>query len=174
MLHSQDQLHSGPYSPVSLAASDITALLPCDERDFAIGREPPSRAAVEGTPPAVENPALIFDPNRSLFASLIQAHHFWGIVSRRAVKLSRSSRPWEANSEFACVLGKLHGWENALPQDHLWSTHTLKKYKADGQDLVRLLPSLNGNYLPTWQAYLGVTMVPRLCNIVLRRPYLME
>ncbi|KAM6533143.1 hypothetical protein FALCPG4_006159 [Fusarium falciforme] len=158
MLHSQDQLHSGPYSPVSLAASDITALLPCDEHDFAIGREPPSRAAVEGTPPAIENPALIFDPNRSLFASLIQAHHFWGIVSRRAVKFARSSRPWEANSEFACVVKKLHEWENALPQDHLWSAHTLKKYKANGQDL----------------AYLGVTMVPRLCNIVLRRPYLMD
>ncbi|KAL2692122.1 hypothetical protein Neosp_002528 [[Neocosmospora] mangrovei] len=135
MLHSQDQLHSGPYSPVSLAASDITALLPCDEHDFAIGREPPSRAAVEGTPPAIENPALIFDPNRSLFASLIQAHHFWGIVSRRAVKFARSSRPWDANSEFACVVKKLHDWENALPQGHLWSPHTLKKYKADGQDL---------------------------------------
>ncbi|KAM0426263.1 hypothetical protein ACHAPT_008616 [Fusarium lateritium] len=158
MLHSQDQLHSGPYSPVSLAASDITALLPCDEHDFATGREPPSRAAVEGTPPAIENPALIFDPNRSLFASLIQAHHFWGIVSRRAVKFARSSRPWEANSEFACVVKKLHDWENALPQEHLWNGLTLKRYKADGQDL----------------AYLGVTMVPRLCNIVLRRPYLMD
>ncbi|KAF4987497.1 hypothetical protein FDECE_15419 [Fusarium decemcellulare] len=158
MLHSQDQLHSGPYSPVSLAASDITALLPCDEHDFASGTEPPSRAAVEGTPPAVENPALIRDPNRSLFASLIQAHHFWGIVSRRAVKFARSSCPWDSNSEFARLAKNLHEWENGLPQDHLWGNFTLKEYKEEGQDL----------------AYLGVTMIPRLCNIVLRRPYLVD
>ncbi|KAM5348792.1 hypothetical protein ACJ41O_008615 [Fusarium nematophilum] len=158
MLHSQDQLHSGPYSPVSLAASDITALLPCDEQDFAMGREPPSRAAVEGTPPAIDNPALISDPNRSLFASLIQAHHFWGIVSRRAVNFARSSRPWDINSDFALTVKRLREWENGLPQGHVWSNVALEGYKADGQDL----------------AYLGVTMIPRLCNIVLRRPYLMD
>lgn len=158
MLHSQDQLHSSPYSPVSLAASDITALLPCDERDFAAGRQPRSRAALEGTPPADENPALVFDPNRSLFASMVQAHHFWGIVSRRAVNFARSASPWDPNSEAAIMMKRLRDWEQGLPQEHQWSQYYFKEYKADGQDL----------------AYLGVTMIPRLCNIVSRRPYLAD
>lgn len=142
MLHSQDQLHSGPYSPVSLAAADITALLPCDEADFAAGREPPSRAAVEDTPPAIENPMLITDPGRSLFASLIQAHHFWGIVGRRAVGFAKSQRPWDPTSKFALMVKKLGDWEQGLPSEHLWSDFTLKRYKSEGQDLVSLLQSL--------------------------------
>ncbi|KPM34051.1 hypothetical protein AK830_g12522 [Neonectria ditissima] len=158
MLHSQDQLHSSPYSPVSLAASDITALLPCNEQDFAAGRQPRSRAALDGTPPAIENPALVFDPGRSLFASLIQAHHFWGVVSRRAVNFARSASPWDPMSEFALLTNKLREWEHRLPQDHQWSHYILNDYKADSQDL----------------AYLGVTMIPRLCNIVSRRPYLLD
>lgn len=136
MLHSQDSLHSGPMSPVSLAAADITALLPCNEEDFACGREPKSRAALEGTPPALENPSLIRDPNRSLFATLMQIHHFWGTVSRRAVSYSRSSRPWEATSEFSTMARRLHDWERSLPHEHVWSHFLLKGYKAEGQDLV--------------------------------------
>ncbi|KAM0562750.1 hypothetical protein ACHAPJ_001590 [Fusarium lateritium] len=158
MLHSQDQLHSGPHSPTSLAASDITALLPCDEDDFASGREPPSRAALAGTPPAMDNPGLVHDPNRSLFASLMQAHHFWGIVSRRAVRFARSSHPGDPNCEFARVSKDLEEWERNLPRNHRWSSLNLREYKANAQDL----------------AYLGVTMIPRLCNIVLRRPYLID
>ncbi|PHH80997.1 hypothetical protein CDD83_3655 [Cordyceps sp. RAO-2017] len=158
MLHSQDSLHSGPLSPVSLAAADITALLPCNEEDFAHGREPRSRAALEGTPPAVDNPSLIRDPNRSLFATLMQIHNFWGIVGRRAVSYSKSSRPWDPSSEFSQMAGKLNRWEQDLPHEHMWSNFLLKGYKAEGQDL----------------AYLCVTMMTRLCNIVLRRPYLID
>ncbi|OAQ85025.1 chitinase 1 precursor [Purpureocillium lilacinum] len=158
MLHSQDSLHSGPLSPVSLAAADITALLPCNEDDFAHGREPRSRAALEGTPPAVENPSLIRDPNRSLFATLMQIHHFWGIVGRRAMSYSKSSRPWEPTSEFSMMVRRLKDWEQSLPHEHMWSNFLLKGYKAEGQDL----------------AYLCVTMMTRLCNIVLRRPYLID
>ncbi|ODA83206.2 hypothetical protein RJ55_01717 [Drechmeria coniospora] len=158
MLHSQDSLHSGPLSPVSLAAADLTTLLPCNEDDFAHGREPRSRAALDGTPPAVDNPSLMRDPNRSLFATLMQIHHFWGIVGRRAVSYSRSARPWEPTSEFSKMAASLEDWERHLPHEHLWSHFLLKRYKADGQDL----------------AYLCVTMMTRLCNIVLRRPYLMD
>lgn len=199
-LPGQDNLHSGPLSPVSLAASDITALLPGDEEDFARGREPKSRAALEDTPPAIENPALISDPGRSLFASLIQTHHYWGHIARRAVTLTtsagnlhasssaatanasnsktkgkggntsgsvnpgaasaaaRASRPWEHNSEYFRIKMKLAEWEQKLPHEHLWSSFLLKGYKTEGQDL----------------AYLGVTMVTRLCNIVLRRAYLKQ
>ncbi|KAL2280342.1 hypothetical protein FJTKL_12591 [Diaporthe vaccinii] len=158
MLHSQDNLHSGPESPVSLAAGDITALLPCSEEDFAKGQEPPSRAALEDTPPAIDNPKLISDPRRSLFATLIQTHYFWGRVSRRAVKYDRSSRPWEDTSEYAELVAKLHEWESNLPHEHMWSPVLLKGYKAGGQDL----------------AYLSITNSTRLCNIVLRKAYLSE
>lgn len=136
MLHSQDSLHSGPLSPVSLGASDITALLPCDEEDFAHGREPKSRAALEGTQPAVDNPELINDPNRSLFASLMQVHHLWGIVGRRAVTYGRSPRPWEPTSQFSQMVKRLRDWENSLPHEHMFSLFLLKGYKAEGQDLV--------------------------------------
>lgn len=157
-LHSQDNLHSGPESPVSLAASDITALLPCSEDDFAKGQEPQSRAALEDTPPAIADPRLISDPRRSLFATLIQTHYFWGRVIRRAVKYDRSSRPWEDTSEYAELVAKLHEWESNLPHEHLWSPVLLKGYKAGAQDL----------------GYLSITNSTRLCNIVLRKAYLSE
>ncbi|KAL8338559.1 hypothetical protein RB598_007076 [Gaeumannomyces tritici] len=158
MLHSQDNLHAGPSSPVSLATSDITALLPSNEEDFDKGCEPKSRAALADTPPALENPSLIADTGRSLFASLIQTHYFWGKISRRAVapQDTKSSRPWESQSEYAQMVEKLNAWERSLPDEHRWSSYLLKGYKVDGLEL----------------AYLAVTMVARLCNIVLRKSYL--
>jgi len=156
MLHSQDNLHSGPSSPVSLSASDITVLLPGDEDSFAAGREPETRAALAGTPPAVENPKLVLDPKRSLFATLIQSHDLWGQISRRAVQRDKSERPWESDSEFAKMERKLNEWERSLPHEHLWGPMTFHGYKRSGQDL----------------AYLAVTNVTRLCNIIIRKAYL--
>ncbi|CCF33732.1 hypothetical protein CH063_05865 [Colletotrichum higginsianum] len=156
MLHSQDNLHCGALSPVSLAANDITALLPSNEEDFAYGREPLSRAALEDTPPARENPSLIHQPSRSLFASLMQAHYYWGKVARRAMATMKSAKPWDPTSEYAIMAKQLWNWEQQLPQDHRWSMVLLKGHKSVGEDL----------------AYLGVTMITKLCNIVLRRAYL--
>lgn len=136
MLHSQDNIHSGPASPVSLVASDITALLPCNEEDFANGMEPQSRAALEDTPPAVENPRLITDQGRSLFATLIQSHYLWGTISRRAMSRDKSTRPWELNSEYGKMEIKLREWEGGLPHGCQWSNVLLKGYKAGGEDLV--------------------------------------
>ncbi|KAM7220089.1 hypothetical protein V8F06_004603 [Rhypophila decipiens] len=158
MLHSQDNLHSGPRSPVSLSASDITTLLPSNEDDFANAREPKSRAALEDTPPALNNPILVADAGRSLFATLIQVHYYWGAISRRAITYDRSMRPWEPTSEFAKMAKRLADWEAGLENDHRWSLFLLKGYKQEGQDL----------------AYLGVTMTTRLCNIVIRKAYLHE
>ncbi|KAG7291600.1 hypothetical protein NEMBOFW57_001619 [Staphylotrichum longicolle] len=158
MLHSQDNLHSGPRAPVLLSASDITALLPSNEEDFANAREPKSRAALEDTPPAVENPALVADEGRSLFATLIQAHHFWGAIYRRAINNNKSPRPWEPDSEYAKMERRLAEWEAGLPNDYRWSNLLLKGHKHEGQDL----------------AYLGVTMITRLCNIVIRKAHLHE
>ncbi|KAF3347185.1 hypothetical protein VdG2_04927 [Verticillium dahliae VDG2] len=156
MLHSQDNLHCGAKSPISLAASDITCLLPSDENDFANGNEPNSRAALEDTPPARENPSLIHQPTRSLFASLIQAHYYWGKVARRAMVSTKSSSPWDPTSEYSKMAASLASWEQQLPPDHKWSMVLLKGHKSVGEDL----------------AYMSVTMVTKLCNVVLRRPYL--
>ncbi|TLD33648.1 hypothetical protein PspLS_01382 [Pyricularia sp. CBS 133598] len=156
MLHSQDNLHSGPSSPVSMATSDITALLPCNEEDFANGCVPKARAALADTPPAKANPTLTTHKSRSLFASLIQAHYFWGKISRRAVSQDNESSPWHEDSDYAERVRELNAWEESLPDDHQFSCMLLKGYKVDGLDL----------------AYLAVTMVVRLCNIVLRKPYM--
>jgi hypothetical protein len=123
---------------VSLAASDITAFLPCDEADFAAGRQPRSRAALADTPPAIANPSLVCDPNRSLFASLMQIHHFWGIVGRRVASYGCSSCPWDPGSEYSRITVKLQEWESSLPKEHTWSPAILQRHKAERQDLVRL------------------------------------
>lgn len=158
MLHSQDSLHSGPYSPVTLGAPDITTLLPCDEDDFAAGCQPKSRAALPDSPPANERPDLVRDPGRSLFGSLMQIHHYWGMVSRRAATFGHEVCPWTPQSEFCKMRRKLKDWEHGLPTEHRYAKPQLHYFKYRGLDL----------------AYLSVTMMPRLCNIVLRRPYLQD
>ncbi|KAF5973462.1 general repressor of transcription [Fusarium bulbicola] len=132
-------LQSSPSSPVSLVASDITTLLPCDEDDFANGREPPSRASFEGTRPAIKNPDLV-NENRSLFESLIQAYGFWGIVKRHEVNHLSNSYPWDPESEFAKVLKKLDHWEMSLPPAHKWSEARLREHKTKAQDLTHRQP----------------------------------
>lgn len=159
MLHSQDNLHSGPRSPVLLSASDITALLPSNEEDFAAAREPKSRAALENTPPAMENPALIADEGRSMFAVLIQAHHYWGAIYRRAIGKNKSIRPWEPDSEYAQMERRLEEWEAGLPNEYRWSTHLLKTYKQEGLDLVCCAPTPFACALAVAHAYSRVIWV---------------
>jgi hypothetical protein len=158
MLHSQDNLHSGPRSPKLMDTADITALLPCDEFEFANASEPIARAALENTQPALANPDLIAVKGRSLFATLIQGHYHWGRISRRAINHEKSEAPWEHGSDYTKLQRALSEWEAGLAHDHRWSNVLLQGYKQEGVDL----------------AYLGVTMVPRLCNIVLRKAYIHE
>lgn len=164
MLHSQDNLHSGPASPVSLTAADVTTLLPCNEEDFANGVEPKSRAALEDTPPAMENPSLITDPGRSLFAVLIQSHYLWGAVSRRVVSRDKSSRPWDRESEYAKMATRLTDWEKSLPHNSRWSNVRLKGYKAEGEELVCSLQSLfliNWVFVGSWLTVMDIGVLWR-------------
>ncbi|ETS84928.1 hypothetical protein PFICI_02953 [Pestalotiopsis fici W106-1] len=158
VLHSQDNLHSGPYKPFSLASSDITALLPCDEEEFKAAVVPQSRAALEGTPPAMQNPQLTTLRPRSLFATLIQTHHLWGIIARRAVSNEKSSRPGNDNSEYQRMASSLRRFEDNLFGDHRFGIKSLKGHRQDNEDL----------------AFLGCTTGLRLCNIVLRKTYMDE
>ncbi|KAI1311207.1 hypothetical protein F5Y03DRAFT_323879 [Xylaria venustula] len=158
MLHSQDNLHSGPYKPVSLGPSDITALLPCDEADFEAGRIPEKRAALDGTPPAIADPSLLSLRPRPLLASLMQVHNFWGIIARRILYNEKDWRPQDDDSEFAKLNRRLRDWERDLPPEHAFGRILLGGYRHYEEDL----------------AYLSLTGCLRLCHIVLRKVYLSE
>ncbi|KAK8067913.1 hypothetical protein PG996_007025 [Apiospora saccharicola] len=157
MLHSQDNLHSGPYKRVQLAASDITTLLPCDEDEFRCGgfRVKP-RAALAGTPPADLDPTLTTLGSRSLFATLIQTHHIWGTVARRAVANEKSSHPGDTDSDYAKIRSQLADFEQNLPRNHPFDEILLPGYRQKNEDL----------------AYLSACATLRLSNIVLRKAYL--
>ncbi len=161
MIVSQDSLHSGDLAPAAFSLPDISTLLPSEESDFAFGHAPRHRAALARTAAARTEPNLVHAPSRSLFATLIQAHDFWGRVTRCACSEERdlqgaSAGPWERGSAYEELVGELGAWERALPGRHQWSLNNLRGYKAEGLDL----------------AYLSVTMVNRMSNIVMRRIYL--
>ncbi|KAI0897497.1 hypothetical protein F4806DRAFT_403520 [Annulohypoxylon nitens] len=156
MLHSQDNLHSGPYKPLSLAPGDITALLPSDEDEFENGKIPRQRAALEGTPPAIQNPSLTILRPRSLFASLMQIHNMWGFIARRVLLHKRCGRSHDGRSEYAELNRRLMEFEQNLPNDHAFGKVLLEGHRVYGVDL----------------AYLGLTGSIRLCHIVLRKEYM--
>ncbi|KAL7621564.1 hypothetical protein AAE478_008889 [Parahypoxylon ruwenzoriense] len=158
MLHSQDNLTSGPYKPSSLAPSDITALLPSDEAEFEAGKIPERRAALDGTPPALQDADLATLTPRSLFASLMQVHNLWGIVARRVLFNKKCGRPNDGASEYAKLNGRLLDFEQHLPNDQTFGKILLNGYRDCGQDL----------------SYLGLTGCIRLCHIVLRKEYMEE
>ncbi|CAK7205087.1 hypothetical protein SEUCBS139899_007852 [Sporothrix eucalyptigena] len=156
MIYSQENLHSGTSTPAPLSLEDCTALLPCNEADFSFGAIPTVRAALEGTPPAREDPSLAIHPDRCLFATLIQAHSLWGRVARHA---TRDALVGGAKGlAFNQIIDSLRRWEATLPSRHRWSLWNLRGWRSEGLHL----------------AYLSVVMVLRLSNIVIRRVYLDE
>lgn len=89
------------------------------------------------------NPRLVDLPSRSLFASLVQAHHLWGQVARRARNdtglLLTSDPPWDIDGDYARLANDLTKWESSLPPRHKWSMWNLRGYKAEGLHLVHPL-----------------------------------
>lgn len=160
MLETFENLHSGSDSPGAFSYSGISVLLPCDEREFTFGVRPVQRAALMGTPPATQNPDLACLPSRSLFATLLQTHNLWGqvarLVSADAVQLSSPIEARVSAGDYGRLSQALRDFETGLPQQHCWSGWNLRGFKIEGLDL----------------AYLSVTMVLRLSNIILRRSFL--
>lgn len=159
MIQSQENLHSGYKTPAPFPLEDITTLLPCDEKDFAFGTVPTERAALAGTPPALAEPHLVSMPSRCLFATLIQAHSLWGAVSRKASRADvtvNKAPPWDLKSDYQTSAEELLRWEKHVPAEHTFSVWNLRGWKSESLHL----------------AYLAVTMVLRLTNIVSRRVYL--
>lgn len=170
----QDNLHSGPYKPVSLASSDVTALLPCDEEDFKLARIPPSRAALVGTKPAECNPALTSLKDRSLFATLIQTHHLWGLVARRAVANEKSPNPDDSNSDYAKIARQLAEFEAAQPEFHKFGKKLLKGYRQDHEDLVRTRASLRHDREMVWLTCISSGVYQRLLHPAAKQHRLKE
>ncbi|OIW32648.1 hypothetical protein CONLIGDRAFT_630305 [Coniochaeta ligniaria NRRL 30616] len=161
MLETFENLHSGSDSPISFSYSDITVLLPSDERDFTFGIRSTHRAALMGTPPATANPALTRLPSRSLFATLLQTHSLWGrvarLVSADAMQLGVGGAESRIEvSDYGRLSQVLSDFERHLPQHHAWSVWNLRAFKIEGLDL----------------AFLSAVMILRLSNIILRRSYL--
>jgi len=142
----------------------ITALLPCEESEFAFGLIPQARAALPGSQAAIDHPELVNCPSRSLFATLIQAHNLWGRVARGACldehKLKQDSviNLWESASEYSQLSTALNQWEAGLSKGHRWSEWYLRIYKTENLDL----------------AYVSIFMALRLSNVVPRRTHLEE
>lgn len=136
-----DNLCSGPRSPVSLAAGDISTLLPGSEGEFADGREPSSRAALHDVSAsrASKNLASIIDSDTSFLAPLIQIRHYWGVISRRAMRSARDASPWDPQCDFAEMALKLRRWEHGLPDEYTWNPSLTEGYRNVGQDIVSLV-----------------------------------
>ena len=162
MLETFENLHYGSDSPVVFSYPDITVLLPCDEREFLFGIQPQTRAALDGTPPAVENPELIRLPMRPLFATLLQTHNLWGkvarLVSADAMHLTSGVVSHVSTDEYTGLARMLATFEHEVPSQHSWSAWNLRAFKIEGLDL----------------SFFSVVMVLRLSNIILRRSYLSD
>ncbi|KAJ5909972.1 hypothetical protein N7504_004615 [Penicillium tannophilum] len=160
MLESYNNLLSGLSSPVSISYSDISALLPCTEHEFAFGNLVNPRVALAGTLPALKDPSLAHSVTRSLFATLLQTHNMWGQIARVVGTDTGQGLPNEevqlSREEYARLSTALDEFERNTPAHHCWSIWNLRGFKSKGLDL----------------AYLSAVMVLRLSNIVLRRRYL--
>ena len=89
-----------------------------------------------GTPPADLDPTLTTLGSRSLFATLIQTHHIWGTVARRAVANEKSSRPDDTGSDYAKIRNQLADFEENLPHNHAFDELLLAGYRKKNEDLV--------------------------------------
>lgn len=125
----------------------------------------------------MQNPQLTTLRPRSLFATLIQTHHLWGIIARRAVSNEKSPRPGNDNSEYSRLASSLRRFEDNLFGDHRFGIKSLKGHRQDNEDLVSFNSSVlrgSGSNCLFLQAFLGCTTGLRLCNIVLRKTYMDE
>lgn len=158
MVADQANLQAGINAPAAFCLTDITALLPSEEHDFAFGVNPSKRAALVGTRAEIISPELASLPERSLFATLIQTHSLWRQVASQACQweIDLPSNPngtstslrgqsgdgnsipvWSVESEYTRLASALEKFEMELPPKHRWSLQNLRGYRAESLDLVR-------------------------------------
>ncbi|RDW85994.1 hypothetical protein BP5796_04319 [Coleophoma crateriformis] len=165
ILESQEHLYIEYNGAVAFPLSDISALLPSSEEEFAFGKVPEVRSALAGTEAANRNPDLVSLPSRTIFATVVQAHNLWGQVARRAGRVARCehekadeviNKPWERKSNYLQLTQTLRDWEKSLPAQHHWSVWNFRGYKATFLE----------------RPYVSQVIVTRLSNIIIRRIYL--
>ncbi|KAK5304640.1 hypothetical protein LTR99_003705 [Exophiala xenobiotica] len=157
-LQGQEVLHSANDVPASFCLHDITALLPCEESEFAFGEVRNKRRALRGTQPAIEDPTLCNLPSRSIYAGLIQVQNLWGRVARHPHNGEGKpvDKPWRPTSYYSQMCEELNSWGGQLNPRHTWSIWNFRGFKTEGLHL----------------GYLSMVMTYSLCKVVLRRRYL--
>lgn len=120
--------------------TDVSVLLPEDEDGFDVGvvapRPTAGKAALEGTEAALRNPSLVSSPDRSLFASAVQAHCLWGAVAWAT--LESMSKAEQSNPDYQSMVMKLNVFEGKLPSGHVYDRERPADCREDGLDLVSL------------------------------------
>jgi hypothetical protein len=133
----QEVLHSAYDVPASFCLHDITALLPCDESEFAFGEVRNKRTALRGTQAAIEDPTLCNLPP-SIYAGLIQVQNLWGRVARHphSGEGKPVDKPWRPTSYYTKMCEELNSWGGQLNPRHAWSIWNFRGFKTEGLHLV--------------------------------------
>ncbi|KAJ9496960.1 hypothetical protein H2202_007432 [Exophiala xenobiotica] len=133
-LQGQEVLHSANDVPASFCLHDITALLPCEESEFAFGEVRNKRRALRGTQPAIEDPTLCNLPSRSIYAGLIQVQNLWGRVARHPHNGEGKpvDKPWRPTSYYSQMCEELNSWGGQLNPRHTWSIWNFRGFKTEG------------------------------------------
>ncbi|WWC71817.1 uncharacterized protein I206_105776 [Kwoniella pini CBS 10737] len=152
-----ENLLAGQSRPMQISLAEVDVLLPCEESEFNFGIQPKNRASISG---ALGNPADAFDTHlqgdKSLFASLVQVKLLWSLTARHACRGSGRFEVGVWSRESQTLLTALQDFEASLPIKHRFSVTNLRGMMVEGLDL----------------AFLSITLITRLSNIVIRRLYL--
>nr|XP_018260672.1 uncharacterized protein I303_06387 [Kwoniella dejecticola CBS 10117]OBR82830.1 hypothetical protein I303_06387 [Kwoniella dejecticola CBS 10117] len=152
-----ENLLAGQSRPMQISLAEVDVLLPCEESEFNFGIQPKNRASISG---ALGNAADAFDTHlqgdKSLFASLVQVKLLWSLTARHACRGSGRYEVGVWSRESQTLLTALQDFEASLPIKHRFSVTNLRGMMVEGLDL----------------AFLSITLITRLSNIVIRRLYL--
>ncbi|WVQ67192.1 uncharacterized protein L199_005387 [Kwoniella botswanensis] len=152
-----ENLLAGQSRPMQISLAEVDVLLPCEESEFNFGIQPRNRASIAG---ALGTSSDSFDTNsqgdKSLFASLVQVKLLWSLTARHACRGSGRFEVGVWSPASQSLLTALQDFEASLPVKHRFSLTNLRGMMVEGLDL----------------AFLSITLITRLSNIVIRRLYL--
>ncbi|WWC91513.1 uncharacterized protein L201_006459 [Kwoniella dendrophila CBS 6074] len=152
-----ENLLAGQSRPMQISLAEVDVLLPCEESEFNFGIQPKSRASIAG---ALGTSQDSFDSplngDKSLFASLVQVKLLWSLTARHACRDNGRFEVGMWSSASQTLLTALQDFEATLPIRHRFSVTNLRGMMVEGLDL----------------AFLSITLITRLSNIVIRRLYL--
>ncbi|OCF32258.1 hypothetical protein I316_06173 [Kwoniella heveanensis BCC8398] len=152
-----ENLLAGQSRPIQISLEEVDVLLPCEESEFNFGIPPTSRSSIAGILRGASGGyASSGQGEKSLFASLVQVKILWSLTARQACRGTGrfETIPWSHSSRN--LLTALQDFEVNLPIKHRFTVTNLRGMMVEGLDL----------------AFLSITLITRLSNIVIRRMYL--